>query len=121
MAFSPRRVAGAHAVYLVATGAWSVVHRGSFERVTGRKRDFWLVRLVGGLALATGLSLGVAVARDSRRGQTVVLALASGAAFAAADVHAARAYSRVYALDAVLQALFSCGWLRTWKARVTNP
>ena len=46
---SPRTVAGIHATYYVVTGAWSVAHRASFERVSGPKRDYSLVRLVGGL------------------------------------------------------------------------
>jgi hypothetical protein len=116
VAISMRAVAGTHAAYLAFTGAWPLIHRASFERLTGRKRDFWLVRLVGGLALATGLSLGVAVIGGARDSEARVLALASGAAFTAADIYAVRAYSRMYAVDALLQvAVFGPAWLMPWE------
>jgi hypothetical protein len=38
---------GLYAPYLLATGVWSLVHRRSFERVTGPKEDYWLVQAVG--------------------------------------------------------------------------
>ena len=54
---SPRALAAIQAAYLVSSGVWPILHRRSFERVTGRKQDFWLVRTVGGLAAASGASL----------------------------------------------------------------
>ena len=33
-----RKVAGAQALYLLGTGAWPLLHRGSFEWVTGKKQ-----------------------------------------------------------------------------------
>ena len=115
MPFSGRALAGTHATYLALTGAWAVANRSSFERVTGRKHDFWLVRLVGGLALATGVSLGVAVARGARTPEARVLAVVSSAAFGAGDLYAARAYSRIYLMDAALQLVFVRAWLVQWE------
>jgi hypothetical protein len=40
-------LAAIQAAYLVSGGVWPI-HRRSFERVTGRKHDFWLVRTVDG-------------------------------------------------------------------------
>jgi hypothetical protein len=114
MILAPRLVAGCHAAYLVATGVWPLLHRRSFEAVTGPKEDFWLVRTVGGLAAATGASLGVAVARDRRKPETTVLALASGVVFGLADLRAARTESRTYLGDVVLQLAFAPSWLRRW-------
>jgi hypothetical protein len=108
-------LAGLHAAYLIASGLWGLLHRPSFERVTGKKTDYWLVRTVGGLAAATGVSLGVAVARGSRREETVALAIASGIVFAAADVHAARTQSRVYLGDVLVQLALVPAWLRPWR------
>jgi hypothetical protein len=114
----PARVlAGVHAAYLLASGVWPLVHRRSFERVVGPKEDFWLVRTVGGLAVATGASLGLAALRGRRRPETVILALGSGAVFGAADVRAARTESRLYLGDTVLQLAFAPAWLADWKAR----
>ena len=44
MAYRPRTVAAVQAASLVATGAWPLLDRSSFEAVTGRKQDLWLVR-----------------------------------------------------------------------------
>lgn len=120
-ASTARLTAGAHAAYLVASGVWPLLDRSSFEAVTGRKQDFWLVRTVGGLAAAIGLSLGLAAVRNTKRPETVVLALSSGLAFGAADVRAARTESPVYLGDLALQAVFAAAWLRPWSRRAVSP
>ncbi len=112
---SPRKLAAVHASYYVVTGAWALVDRRSFERITGRKRDYWLVRLVGALAVAVGASLGSAVATGERRRDDTTLALATSLAFVAADVHASRSASPVYLGDVVVHAFFLPAWLRPWK------
>lgn len=109
-----RRLAGAHAAYLVATGVWPLLDRAGFERVTGPKRDFWLVRTVGGLAAAAGVSLGVAVIRGKRSPETAVLAVSTGLVFGIADLHAARTQSLVYLGDTALQLALVPSWLRAW-------
>lgn len=43
--------------YYLTTGLWPLVHMESFERVTGRKTDRWLVRTVGVLVGAIGWGL----------------------------------------------------------------
>ena len=111
---TPRAVAGAHAAYLVATGIWPLLHRRSFERVTGRKREFWLVRVVGGLAALTGATLGVAVARGKQTPEVRTLAVGSTIVFGLADLDAARRQSRVYLADTVVQALFAPAWIVGW-------
>ena len=114
----PRLLAGFHAAYLVATGVWPLVHRRSFEAVTGPKRDFWLVRTVGGLAAATGATLGIAVVRGRRSPETVALALGTGLVFGLADLRAARTESAIYLGDVVVQlALTAPAWLAQWPAR----
>jgi hypothetical protein len=109
-----RQVAGLHAGYLIATGLWSLVHRRSFEAVTGPKRDFWLVRTVGGLAIACGVTLGAAVLRGNRSPDAQLLAAAQAVAFGCADVYAAASGSRIYLGDAALQAACLPSWLRPW-------
>jgi hypothetical protein len=110
-----RLLAASHAGYLIATGVWPLLHRRSFEAVTGPKEEFWLVRTVGGLAAATGVTLGVSVVRGRRSPEAVALALATAAVFAAADLRAARTESRTYLGDLVLQAALVPAWLRHWK------
>jgi hypothetical protein len=116
-----RALAGVHAAYLLATGLWPLLHRDSFERVVGRKEDFWLARTVGGLAAATGASLGLAALSGRRRPETVVLALGSGAVFGAADVRAARTESKLYLGDTLLQLAFAPAWLADWNGRRSDP
>jgi hypothetical protein len=115
MRASARTLAGVHAAYFVSSGLWPLLHRPSFERVTGKKQDFWLVRTVGGLAAASGLSMGLAAWRGSRQPETVALALASGLVFALADLRAARTESRLYLADSLLQIGFAPAWLASWK------
>ena len=110
-----RLLAASHAGYLLATGVWPLVHRRSFEAVTGPKEDFWLARTVGGLAAATGVALGISVVRGRRSPEAVALALASSAVFAAADLRAARTESRTYLGDLALQAVLVPAWLRRWE------
>jgi hypothetical protein len=78
MRVSARTLAGVHAAYFVSSGVWPLLHRPSFERATGKKKDFWLVRTVGGLAAASGLSMGLAAWRGSRQPETVALRLLVG-------------------------------------------
>ena len=110
----PRRLLGAQAAYYAATGVWPLVHYESFERVTGRKRERWLVESVGGLVGAVGASLGLA-ARDGSVGRdTVALSAGTAATLGAIDVlYFARGRLRaVYLADALAQAALLIGWLR---------
>lgn len=100
----------AQGAYYVATGVWSIAHRRSFEHVTGPKRDYWLVRTVGGLAVAIGGALLYDGVRGRREG--AILSAASALAFGAADLQAARHASRVYLADAAVEALLLTAWLR---------
>jgi len=111
---TPRALAGLHAAYLIATGVWPLVHRRSFEAVTGPKPEFWLVRVVGGLAAACGVTLGTAVVRNSRPPEVQVLACAQGLAFAAADMYAAATRSTVYLGDVAFQAACLPAWFASW-------
>lgn len=116
MALGARAHAGVHAGYLLATGIWPLLHRRSFEAVTGPKEDFWLVRTVGGLAATTGAALAVSVLRGRRPPEAVALALGSGLVFAAADVRAARTESRVYLGDIAAQLVLLPAWVRRWNS-----
>jgi hypothetical protein len=107
-------LAAVQASYLLGTGVWPLVHRRSFERMTGRKHDFWLVRTVGGLAAATGISLALAALHGEKNRETSALALASGLVFGIADLRAARGYSRMYLGDGLLQLAFAPTWIRSW-------
>lgn len=107
-----RRVSLAQGLFYVVTGLWPVVHLRSFEAVTGKKRDTWLVQTTGALIAAVGAALVVgAFERRSRTGK--VLGIASAAALGAADlvfVGTGR-ISRVYLGDAAAEAAAIAGWI----------
>src|SRR5687767_15962642 len=64
---SERDVAGLQAVYYLGTGVWPLLHRRSFERLTGKKTDFWLAQTVGVTVMAIGAALAQASASGRRR------------------------------------------------------
>ena len=91
-------------VYYLLTGLWPLVHFASFEALSGRKRDRWLVRTVALLAVAIGVVL---VRRPDESG---ALADLSAGAFAMADVMAVGAGQLpTYLGDAVVEAAFVVG------------
>jgi hypothetical protein len=100
-------------IFFVASGLWPIVHLRSFEAVTGKKRDKWLVQTVGGLIAAIGGALLVGASeRPSRSLRT--LGIASAATLAAADIYFAGKgrISPVYFGDAFIEA----GLIATWFA-----
>jgi len=104
----------AQAGYYVATGLWPIVSPRTFQAVTGRKTDVWLVQTVGALIGVVGATLAVA-ARDRRQGTSTVrtLALGSALSLAAVDVYfvARRRIPPIYLLDGVIELGLVAGWL----------
>jgi hypothetical protein len=107
------------AVYYIATGAWAVLHRPSFERITGPKTDYWLVRTVGLLAVAIGAALSVGSRRAGPARETAVLAVGTGVAFAATDaVYVTRGrIRRVYLADTATHVALACLAAASHRAR----
>jgi hypothetical protein len=101
------RVQGA---YFFVTGVWPLLSMRSFEAVTGRKRDRWLVKTVGVLVAVIGASL-VAARRPAT--PTTLLAVGSAAGLGGVDVvySLKGRISRVYLLDAVLEAVLVAAWV----------
>jgi hypothetical protein len=100
----------AQGITYVATGAWPLLSMRTFQMVTGPKRDDWLVRTVGGLAVAMGS--GMIAGRD-RPATVRPFAVAGAITFIAADVIgvASVRLRPVYLLDAAVQSVFLAGWL----------
>jgi hypothetical protein len=96
-------------------GIWSVVHRRSFEAVTGPKVDYWLVRTVGLLLTAIAVVLWRAAGRDRLTSELRLLGASSAAALLCIDLRyvAKRRIRRVYLLDALAQAGILAGWARS--------
>jgi len=108
-----RRVAALHAAYYVSSGLWPLLHRSTFERLTGRKTDFWLAQTVG----VTVSAIGAGLAHTASRRQpvpaelrTVACAAAAGLALIDLFFVARRDISPVYLLDAAIEAALISGW-----------
>lgn len=95
----------------VASGLWPLVHYASFEAVTGRKREPWLVKTVGLLIATIGGAMLVGARAKERR---TVRALGVGTSLALGSIswtHAASGrVSPVYFVDAVLESSFVTAW-----------
>jgi hypothetical protein len=110
MRLDPASLAAAQSAYYLLTGALPFVSMRAFEAATGPKRDHWLVRTVGLLALGFG---GV-LARDAvRRRPDPVVGIAGAVPFAVASLWygGTGRISRIYLLDGALEAAFVAAWL----------
>jgi hypothetical protein len=110
-----RCVAQVQSVYYLFTGAWPLLSRRSFEAITGRKQEFWLVQTVGALVGVTGAALAAA-ARDERSLQTpAIKTLAIGSALSLATIDLAFVLrgriSPIYLADAAAELGLVAGWL----------
>jgi hypothetical protein len=103
------KVLRAQGAYYLVSGLWAVVDRRGFEAVTGRKKEYWLVRTVGLLAGTIGLSLLAGTRGGRPSSETTVLGVAAGASFTAVDLVyvARRRISPVYLGDAAVHAVLA--------------
>jgi hypothetical protein len=114
-----RPVAAVHAAYWIVTGVWPVVSIGSFQWLTGRKRDLWLVKTVGLLLAVIGAVIGLAGRRDLTAPEIPALAIGSAATIATVDILYYRkgVLRWVYLVDAVGEIALIGWWLAAWRAR----
>lgn len=116
-------LAKAHGAFNVTSGLWPLAHISSFEAVLGAKVDRWLVYTVAGLLLCIGAaqlttSPDVAGVRQARRlGIGVALTLGG------VDLVYAlrRRISRMYLVDAAIEAGWLLAWLNTFRAFRRSP
>lgn len=94
--------------YYIATGAWPLISMRTFEAVTGPKRDHWLVRQVGLLAVAIGVALCADSLHGSRRVTGDVLGAGTAVAFGAIDLSEGLPgrIRPIYLADAAIEAFF---------------
>ncbi len=106
------QIALAQGLYYGATGLWPLVSRRSFEAVTGRKEDWWLVETLGLLLLPVGGALARAGARGRVTPEVELLGAGAAAALGATDVLiAARRYGTpAYLLDALVSGGIAVAW-----------
>lgn len=105
-------IALSQGIYYVVGGIWPLLSIGTFQLVTGRKRDLWLVKTVGLLLTAIGAVL-ISAARGKRASpEIVLLGAASAGVIGGVDV----VYYRkgilrwIYLVDALIEIAFAIGW-----------
>ena len=103
----------AQGTYFAATGIWPLIHYRSFERVTGPKQDDWLVKTVGVMVTCIGATLLLSGQRNQQNDETRFLALSSALGLIGIDSYfsATGRISKVYLLDAALEAALALAWL----------
>ena len=99
-------------IYYLVSGAWGVVHVDSFQKVTGRKTDLWLVKTVGLLLVAIGGGLILAGAGRGFAPGLVFIAMASAVALLTVELVYVlkRVIGPIYLADAVVEAGFLIWW-----------
>lgn len=115
-----RRIATLQATFYITTGLWPLLHRRSFERVTGPKVDFWLAQTVGITIAAIGAGLAQAGSRTPRVPRELrTVALASAAGLATVDLYfvTQRRISTIYLADAAAELALIVAWLLAHKQR----
>jgi len=105
------RNALAQAAYYLVTGIWPLIHIESFEHVTGRKVDRWLVKTAGGLLTTAGVALGISAVRGKTSLELDVLAIGAAATLATIDIIYVfrRRIRPVYLLDAGINLALLAG------------
>ena len=91
--------------YYVLSGLFPLISMAAFERVTGEKKDRWLVQMVGLLAASIGVSLLIGALEEEPDPAVLVLAATSALSFAGIDVvHTLRGrISPIYLGDAAAE------------------
>jgi hypothetical protein len=104
----------AQGLYYLLTGIWPLLSLATFEAVTGRKYDDWLVKTVGSLVLIEGVVFLIAAWRRSTAPEVAVLAIGSAFMLTLVDVIyvSQRVISPVYLLDAAVEVALIVGWVR---------
>jgi hypothetical protein len=109
----------AQGVYFLASGLWPIVHYRSFEAVSGRKVDGWLVKTMGGLIAAVGASLLASSTHSRRHASTRALGAGTASALAASDMVYVikRRISPVYLIDAAVELALAALWMTERRKR----
>lgn len=110
-----RRVAACHAAFYVSSGIWPVLHRRSFEAITGPKTDFWLAQTVGLTVVAIGAGLAQAAIRSKPvSADLYTTAIGGASALATIDLFFVlrRRISPIYLLDAAAEATLIVAWVK---------
>jgi hypothetical protein len=123
MRLPPQRlVLAAQATYFLVTGLWALVSYRTFEAVTGRKRDDWLVKTLAAFIIPVGAALALAARRPEPSPEARLLAAGSATALGLADlIYVLRGrIPRIYLLDSVAEAVLIVALFATGRNRGGN-
>lgn len=114
---APRRrraLATIQGFYFTATGIWPLLHYRSFERVTGPKRDDWLVKTVGLMISCIGATLLVSAKNERPSAESKFLALSTALSLCGVDTYfsATGRISKIYLLDAAVEVVLAAAWAK---------
>ncbi len=107
------RAALVHGAYLMATGAWPIVHLQSFAWVTGPKPEGWLAKAVGACMLNIGTTLAAAGVRGKVSRELRILGIGTALTFAGMDFYYSVIRRRIkptYLFNAAGQLLCAALW-----------
>jgi hypothetical protein len=109
-----RTVASLQIAYWFVSGAWPLLDMRSFERVTGAKRERWLVRTVSVLILAVAATLADRVTRhrDLRDMRVLGVTSAGGVGLVSLLGPILARISPVYFIDAAIDLAIAALWVR---------
>jgi len=100
-------------IYFLVTGIWPLVSYSSFEAITGRKTDVWLVKTAGALLAVTGAALLNAVVATAPVTITVfITGIGTAMVLLMIDLEyvAKSVISKIYLVDACIQFLLVMLW-----------
>lgn len=102
-----------HSVFYILTGVWPLIDIETFMMVTGPKEDLWLVRTVGLLITATGITLFLAARRNEINSSIAWLAILNALFLAGVDIFytSLHVIPRVYLLDAAVEIVIAGIWI----------
>jgi hypothetical protein len=108
-----------HGLYYLITGIWPLFSIQTFQAMTGPKVDLWLVKAAGLLIGMVGAVLTSAGLQRRMTPEIPILAAGTAASLVGIDItYAGRdRISRIYLLEALVQAALIVAWLVTYAQR----
>jgi hypothetical protein len=100
--------------FYIVTGSWPFFSRKSFEKISGRKTDWWLVITLGLIITVIGSVLIIA-SFNSITKETVILANGTAASLLFVDLFyvSKNIIPKIYLADALIESVFLIGWIMT--------
>lgn len=94
-------------VYYFVTGIWPILHLRSFEKVTGKKQDRWLLYTVSWMILCSSLVLLYGSMKGTISTEILILAISNILTLTGIDLYYALrdVIRKIYLLDAVLELI----------------